>query len=202
MNPGGQTWHKRSMNPKSRPPREVPFVGMTIGPIIGFKVYEYKGTEGPRILSPYRTTFEWWPNRSLEKADCRVSDSHALTKTKRNIQHKVPADGHWCGFYMYYELEDAQVNALMFHSTFLEVGVFVCMVAAWGDVVHHESGTRSSNMEIVAFHDGPYDFPQGRQKLAEEMGVPYLSGKKLKDAQNLLCAGRVEEAKEKYGVFL
>jgi hypothetical protein len=192
-------WDKSAMKPKKRPPPDVPFVGTVFGPYVGFKSMEYRDTVGKkRIVSAYRSSVEWWPHRTVEVADCRVSDSAINPKPT----HLVPADGHWCGFYMFCEIEAAVETALLTRHTNPHITDFVAMVAAWGDVVHHESGLRSSHMEIIALHNGPYDFPRGRQELASEMGVPYLYAHELQDAQALLRAGEFEQARERYGVLL
>jgi hypothetical protein len=144
---------------------DIPFVGTTIGPYVGFRVFEYDGRNSPKVMSPYKDTFQWWPKRTREKAYCWPDPTSS---------HDAPVDDHACGYYLYYELDDAVTTASRFKTALPLLCEFVGLVAAWGAVVHHEKGLRSSDMEILAFHDGPYDLKSKIEEVADEMGVPYL----------------------------
>jgi hypothetical protein len=147
--------------------KEVPYVGMVLGPYCGFKVLEFDGRTSEKVVSAYKDTFEWWPKRSLEAADCRPANMGVP-------EHEVPDEKHTCGFYMYYEIGDAITNAHLFRTARPVVCEFVALVAAWGKVIHHQRGLRSSRMEVLAIHDGPYDFKGKLKDVAELMGIPYL----------------------------
>lgn len=149
--------------------KEVPHVGTTVGPVVGYKVLE---SDGPRVVSCFKRSYEWWPKRTSETADCRP----ALTGDR---QHWVPHDRHTCGFYLFYELQRAMHDALEYKSVKNRVYDFVALVAAWGRVVHHERGCRASHMEILAVHNGPYHFRDELESLAAAMDLPFLTTKEL-----------------------
>lgn len=152
---------------------EVPYIGTTIGPICGFKVVEYDGRISPRIVSSYKSSFEWWPKRSSEVAECRpdfdLYDPH----------NDAPEDKHTCGFYLHYDIDRAVAISRMFYTTHPDRFDFVALVCAWGKVIHHEIGCRSSEMEILALHDDPYKlkvkFKSKLTHLGELMDVPLLA---------------------------
>jgi hypothetical protein len=67
----------------------------------------------------------------------------------------------------------------------------IALVAAWGDVVHHKTGLRSSHMEIVALCQWFDPQDAKTQRLAEEMDVPFtdLNGlHALAKDMGVLCA--------------
>lgn len=153
-------------------PAEVPYVGTVIGPYVGWKCLEYDGRKSPKVVSPYKPSFKWWPERTLVKADCRPT-------VGGKCDHDIPDERHSCGYYLYYDLDDAIADAKSFTTTRPIVSNFVAMVCAWGKVIHHDSGLRSSHMEIVALHDGPYSFRDCLKDVASEMGIPCLGRDEL-----------------------
>lgn len=142
-----------------------------IEPLIVFKVVEYRGVGTEKIVSPYRSSVQWFPERNVRKADCRT-----VTHGKLDSSHEgdSPDPGCHCGWYGWYELEKAQSNAQVFRSCVPANFEFVTLAAAWGDVILHAQGLRSEYMSILAFHDGAYPMRDRLKKIAGDMEVPFL----------------------------
>jgi hypothetical protein len=162
---------------------EIPYVGTVFGPYVGYKVLEYDGREDHRIVSCYKDKYEWWPNRTSEEADCRPGYMGATV-------HDRLDEKHTCGYYLFYDLDEAIKVARRFVTVRPVVSDFVALVAAWGSVVHHRLGLRSSQMEILAFHDGNYKLKDDLEEVAALMDIPYLK------------RGELEELAKESGVML
>lgn len=91
----------------------------------------------------------------------------------------APEEKHTCGFYLHYDIDRAVSISRMFHTTIPNRFDFVALVCAWGKVIHHETGCRSSEMEILALHDDPYrlkvKFKAKLTHLGKLMDVPLLA---------------------------
>lgn len=148
-----------------------------IQPFIGFKVLEYQSFSQNRVVSPYRHSYAWFPERkpaSLE-ANCRTSDSGS------GWNHPSPNDECHCGFYAYYSFEDARDTVELFaRSKSLDCD-FVVLVRAWGEVVLHDKGLRSQFMDVIAVHSGHYPQRRAIKEYAEKLGVPYLNRNEMED---------------------
>lgn len=145
------------------------------GPWLGYKILEYLGLGEEKVVSPYRPTYEWWPERTTEAADCRTNDSGS------GWDHPAPEKNCYCGFYAYFGFRDAQENQQLFNTAMPLDVEFVCLVAGWGDVVIHKTGFRSEFMEVLAVHRGPYKHADKLERFAESYGVPYLTRNQMED---------------------
>lgn len=147
-----------------------------ISPISAFKVLEYQGAGKERLCSPYRSKYDWWPVKSTRKADCRTT-----THGPVNSGHDAPGETCNCGYYAYYNIEDAKENASCFRTVKPACFELVTLVVAWGQVVLHETGLRSEIMEVVAIHNGYYPLREDLRRIADDMDVPFLVGNELLD---------------------
>jgi hypothetical protein len=146
-----------------------------IGPLMAYKVLEFSGVGEDRVVSPYRQSHRWWPEKSVEQADCRLSDS------RRGFSHKVPSQPCSCGYYGYVDLDDALACRGLFRGYGIQNFYFVVLVAGWGDVVTHKTGFRSQYMDVAAVHDGPYQYRNQLEKFAWDLEIPMLNRNELMD---------------------
>jgi hypothetical protein len=146
-----------------------------IGPWMGYKTLEFKADGEERVASPYRNSYQWFPQRGPVEADCRMSDS------RRGFSHAVPRFECGCGFYGYLELDDAVTCRSLFRGYGSINFYFVVLVAGYGDVITHKTGFRSSRMDIVAIHDAPYQYRDKLEKFAEAQSIPLLRRNDLMD---------------------
>jgi hypothetical protein len=146
-----------------------------IGPYMGFKVLEWDGMGGDRIVSPYRGSHSWWPKRTVFEADCRKSDSRICT------DHKSPDFDCQCGYYGYLEIDDALNCRSLFRGYGRLNFYFVCLVAGWGDMVTCKNGFRSQYMDIVGVHNFPAPYGDKLKTLATDLDIPLLYRNALSD---------------------
>ncbi len=146
-----------------------------IQPFIAYKVLEHRAFGRGQVVSPYRNSYSWHPERKMLEADCRTNDSGS------GYSHSSPDDTCHCGFYGYYEFEDASNTVQLFaRSKSLDCD-FVVLVKAWGEVVLHEKGLRSQYMDVIAVHNGHYPRKSAIERYAQEIEVPYLGKNDMED---------------------
>ncbi len=146
-----------------------------ITPFIAYKVLEHRAFGRGQIVSPYRNSYCWFPERKTLEADCRTSDSGS------GWNHPTPNDECHCGFYGYYAFEDAQNTVELFSRSKSIDCDFIVLVKAWGEVVLHEKGLRSQFMDVIAVHSGHYTKKDAIREYAQKIGVPYLNRNELED---------------------
>jgi hypothetical protein len=159
---------------------KVPFVGTVVGPYMGYKQLLHITQPDRKLKSTFRLSHEWWPERTMETAQCMVAPcipyfGRALPPHPAT-DDRVPHEDHSCGYYMHYAFQGA-AKASTHNGIHTAQGMgyhCIALVAAWGDVVHHKKGLRSSDMEVVGFYRGGDDLSTEISALAEEMGLPCL----------------------------
>jgi hypothetical protein len=166
-----------------QPKEKVPFVGTVLGPYMGYKQLLHITQPDRKLASTFRLLHEWWPERTMETAQCIMAPvihyfgAHLPPHPSGAGDQRVPHEEHSCGYYMCYRFQEATNGTSAHNRIAATQGTgydCIALVAAWGDVIHHEKGLRSSHMEIAAFYRGGDNLSTEIEDLAELMGVPCL----------------------------